>query len=142
MKRQQLPQLLRQTADRLEAGAHYEWGHMGRCNCGHLVQTVTKLSAREIAQTVDDQLDEWTEHAKDRCQVTGNRVEDLFLALAEVGFGRQDVMSLEYLNDPRVLRRLGATHLRRNHRPDVALYMRTLAEIIEETPAPVAAARA
>ena len=32
---------LRATARRLEDGARYEWGHMGRCNCGHLAQTLT-----------------------------------------------------------------------------------------------------
>jgi hypothetical protein len=44
---------LRETADRLEQGAHYEWGHMGRCNCGHLVQTLTWMSDYEIVKSID-----------------------------------------------------------------------------------------
>lgn len=135
-----LPSLLRRTADRLDLGAHYEWGHMGRCNCGHLVQTVTSLTSRQIASAVEHRLDEWTEHARDYCEMTGSPVEDLFAALSDVGFGHRDVMALEYLNDPRVVARLGerGRRLRRNFAPDVSLYMRTLADLIEETQQPVA----
>ncbi len=139
-----LPSLLRRTADRLDSGAPYEWGHMGRCNCGHLVQTVTSMTSRQIASAVEHRLDEWTEHARDYCQMTGSPVDDLFQALAEVGFNHQDVMALEYLKDPRVLSRLGerGRKLRRNHAPDVSLYMRTLADLIEESQRPVAALQA
>lgn len=127
-------QLLRTTATRLDNGARYEWGHMGRCNCGHLVQTLTELSDRQIAESVDHQLDEWSEHAKTYCAQTGSLVDDLFAALANVGFSHRDVIALENLTDPRVLKLLNSQgqRLRRNHAPDVALYMRTLAEVIEE----------
>lgn len=129
-----LVSLLRQTAERLDDGARYEWGHMGRCNCGHLVQTLTNLTDREIAATANHQLDEWSEHAKDYCSQTGSRVDDLFLALAEVGFQHKDVMASEYLNDPRVLASLrpNKKRLRRNDASDVSLYMRALADILEE----------
>ena len=124
--------LLRKTADRLDAGARYEWGHMGRCNCGHLVQTLTELSDRQIAASVNHQLDEWSEHAKTYCAETGSLVDDLFAALAQVGFSHSDVVALERLSDARVLSALGGPRLRRNHAPDVSLYMRTLASLIEE----------
>lgn len=129
-----ISELLRKTAERLESGARYEWGHMGRCNCGHLVQTLTEMTDREIAASVDYQLDEWSEHAKDYCAQTGSLVDDLFRTLAEVGFSHEDVRALEYLNDRRVLGRLGdrGRALRRNHAPDVSLYMRTLASLLEE----------
>jgi hypothetical protein len=109
---------LRQTADRIAGGARYEWGHMGRCNCGHLVQTVTDMS----------------EHAKDYCARTGHKVDDLFMALQNVGFSYQDVIHLENLSDSRVLARLpgGKRHLRRNQIGDVTLYMRTLADMLDE----------
>jgi hypothetical protein len=125
--------LLRKTAEKLDGGARYEWGHMGRCNCGHLVQTLTDLTDRQIAESVNHQLDEWSEHAKDYCAQTGSLVDDLFTALAEVGFNHRDVIALEHLSDRRVLAELGPStvKLRRNHAPDVSLYMRTLADIIE-----------
>lgn len=126
--------LLRKTAERLDGGARYEWGHMGRCNCGHLVQTITDLTDRQIAESVNHQLDEWSEHAKDYCAQTGSLVDDLFTALAEVGFSHEDVIALEYLSDKRVLSQLGpqGRQLRRNYAPDVSLYMRTLADVIEK----------
>ncbi len=125
---------LRTTAQRLQEGAHYEWGHMGRCNCGHLIQTITNLSDREIVQAADHRLDEWTEHAKDYCEGTGHSLNTLFLTLQEMGFDYQDVMHLENLSDQRVLQRLGQQprYLRRNCREDVTLYMNTLAAMLEE----------
>ena len=130
-----LSELLNETADRLDAGARYEWGHMGRCNCGHLVQTLTQMSDRQIAEAVNHQLDEWTEHAKLYCEQTGATVEELFRALEEVGFTHRDVMALEYLSDPRGLKSLGkrGQSLRRNYAPDVSLYMRTLAKLMAES---------
>ena len=127
----ELVQALRVTAQRLRDGAHYEWGHMGRCNCGHLVQTITAMTSREIAESIDFAMDEWSEHAKDYCEGTGHKVDDLFLTLQQIGFDYRDVMHLENLTDQRVLTRLGQ-HLRRNCVTDVTLYMTTLADILEE----------
>lgn len=125
---------LRQTADRLASGARYEWGHMGRCNCGHLVQTVTNMTDHEIAQSVDFELDEWSEYAKDYCEGSGHKVDDLFIILQGVGFSYQDVIHLENLSDTRVLDRLpgGRRYLQRNRVADVTLYMQTLADMLEE----------
>lgn len=131
--KQNLPQLLRKTADRLDQGARYEWGHMGRCNCGHLVQTLTDMTDREISKAVEHKLDEWSEHAQTYCEQTGSPVDDLFRTLEEVGFSHKDVIALEYLTDSRVLKLLGpkGQQLRRNFAPDVSLYMRTLAQVVE-----------
>jgi len=128
---------LRLTAQRLQAGVPYEWGHMGRCNCGHLLQTVTNLSAGEIVAAADYALDEWSEHARDYCAGTGHNVESLFLTLQRLGFDYQDVIYLENLTDGRVLRRLGERrHLRRNVVGDVVLYLNTLADLLEEAGVP------
>ncbi len=129
---------LRATAERLQTGAHYEWGHMGRCNCGHLVQTLTSMSDREIVEAVDFALDEWSEHARDYCSGSGHKVESLFLTLQANGFDYQDVINLENLTDERVLQRLAHQrdmphcHLRRNCVSDVIAYMLTLADLLQE----------
>ena len=125
---------LRETADRLQDGAKYEWGHMGRCNCGHLVQTITDMTDYEIVKSIDFELAEWTEHAKDYCTAGGHKVDDLFVALQKVGFGYQDVIHLENLSDERVLERLagGKRYLQRNCVDDVTLYMHTLADMLAE----------
>ena len=129
-----LIQALHQTASRLESGARYEWGHMGRCNCGHLVQTLTQMSDYEIVKSIDFQLGEWSEHAQDYCAGSGRKVDDLFLTLQKVGFSYNDVIHLENLSDKRVLNHLpgGRRYLRRNNVEDVKVYITTLAELLEE----------
>ena len=134
----ELVEALRATAKRLQSGAQYEWGHMGRCNCGHLVQTITDMTDLEIAQSVDFDLDEWTEYAKDYCDGTGHKVDDLFATLHNVGFYYNDVIHLENLSDKRVLDKLQPdavgrpAHLRRNDVGDVTRYMMTLADLLED----------
>ena len=130
---------LRETAGRLSSGAEYEWGHMGRCNCGHLVQIITNLSDREIVQSIDFKLDEWTEHAKEFCEGTGQKVDDLFRALHRVGFGHQDIVHLEYLSDEKILDGLpgGKRYLQKNSVEDVTLYMSTMADLLEAESATV-----
>lgn len=128
----ELIKALRATAARLQGGARYEWGHMGRCNCGHLVQTLTQMSDRQIVASIDHQLDEWTEHATDLCGQTNSKVEDLFRLLSEKGLERRDLIHLENLTDRDVLARLGGGHLRRNRREDAVAYMTAMAEMLEE----------
>jgi hypothetical protein len=124
---------LRETAKRIEAGARYEWGHMGRCNCGHLVQTLTDMTDTEIAQSVNFELAEWSEYAQDYCEGSGHKVDDLFVLLQDAGFSYQDVIHLENLSDRRVLNRLGERrYLRRNQAADVSLYLVTLADLLQE----------
>lgn len=130
----ELIEALRQTAARLADGARYEWGHMGRCNCGHLVQTMTNMTDHEIAQSVDFELAEWSEYAQDYCEGTRHKVDDLFIILQGVGFSYQDVVHLENLSDTRVLDHLkgGRRYLRRNQVDDVVLYMNTMADMLAE----------
>lgn len=125
---------LRQSAERIATGNRYEWGHVGRCNCGHLVQSISRKTDTEIMRSFGPQLDEWTEHANDYCALTGTPIDDLFADLEAVGFFRDDVQHLEYLTDRTVLKRLpqDRKHLKRNRRDDVVLYMTTMAELLEE----------
>lgn len=128
-----LAKALRETADRLSDGARYEWGHMGRCNCGHLVQTLTDMTDVEIAESVDYQLNEWTEHAKDYCDGSGAKVQDLFDTLKKFGLSPNDMRHLEHLSDKRILDRItDRPSLRRNAVEDVTLYMSTMADLLEE----------
>ena len=123
---------LRATASRVQTGVRYEWGHMAHCNCGHLIQTVTEQDGAEVAKVVQHHLLEWTEHARDYCPNSGHAVEDLFRALADIGFGRQDVVNLEKLSDPLVSNHIGRdTHLKRNRREDLVIYLNALADVLE-----------
>ncbi len=125
---------LLKTTERLKNGARYEWGHMGRCNCGHLIQTVTDMSDYEIVRSIDFELDEWTEHAKLYCDGSGHKIDDIFRSLETIGFDYEDVINLEYLSDPAVIRALpdDRRYLRRNKLNDVIIYMETLADILKK----------
>lgn len=132
------PELLKDalltTARRITEGrSNYQWGHMGRCNVGQLVQTLTGMDSARIVASANLHLDEWSEHARTYCENTGHDVEDLFRELSSYGFSSQDVMNLEYLSDRRVLENLegGFRYLERNNKKDVALYMETLAKTIK-----------
>lgn len=126
---------LRETATRLSEGVKYEWGHMGRCNCGHLVQTIAKLSDVEIVKAVEFELNEWTEHARDYCTTTNSRASMIFDKLKSYGFSYEDVIKLEYLSDRSVLMRIPGEqplYLQNNKVEDVILYMDTMANMLEE----------
>jgi hypothetical protein len=128
-----LVNVLRETADRLEGGADYQWSHFGRCNCGHLVQTVTRLTSAEIHAASASELPEWSEIPADYCAGTGLKLEYVLDRLRELGLDRADLKHLEDLSDPRVLAALPGGHrwLERNRREDVIAYFRALAAVLE-----------
>ena len=126
--------ILRSTAKSLESNSNYAWGHVGMCNCGHLIQTVTDLSSSEIIRIAQkNYLDEWSEYANDYCSTTGSHVDDLIQSLINLGFASEDIHHIEYLSDKRVLNALpnGFRYLRMNEKHHVALYMRTWAALLE-----------
>ncbi|WP_372366866.1 hypothetical protein [Candidatus Uabimicrobium sp. HlEnr_7] len=128
-----LIEALRKAAQNLDQGVKYEWGHMGRCNCGHLVQTVTEMSDIEIVKAVDHKLDEWTEHAKDYCGDSDRKIDDLFVTMDQIGFSHYDMSHLENLSDQNVLSRLtDKNYLERNNPNHVSLYMSTMANMLEK----------
>ena len=71
---------------------------MGQCNVGHLVQTVTGLSSFEIVESIDFQLDEWSEHAIDYCSCR-KKVDDIFITMQRYGLSHSDIVKLENLSD-------------------------------------------
>ena len=125
---------LRATSKRLEnEDVQYQWGHMGQCNAGHLIQTLTGMSSFEIVESVDFQLDEWSEHAVDYCSCTGNKVDDIFLSIEKQGLSHSDIVKLANLSDRKVLENLdgGFRYLERNRREHVVEYMRSFADLLE-----------
>ena len=133
MSRPKLAKILRLTANNLEKnGVRYQWGHMGQCNVGHLVQTMTGMADAEIVRSVDFRMDEWSEHAEAYCSASGHKVDDIFDTMKQYGFTHEDVVHLENLSDKRVLRELpgGFRYLHKNQKKDVVLYMRALASVL------------
>jgi hypothetical protein len=121
-----LVQILRESAERLANGAEYQWSHFGKCNCGHLAQTATRLSAAEIHRTAYRKLGEWGEIPDDFCPQTGVLIDRVIDTLFELGMTNKDLCHLEDLTGPEVLKNLPEHRrdLQRNQRADVVLYQR------------------
>ena len=128
-----LVDILRETAERIEAGADYQWSHFGKCNCGHLAQTATRLSAVQIHRNAFCRFAEWSEVPDDFCPQTGALIDRVVDTLFELGLNANDLRHLEDLTDGEVLRNLpgGFRYLERNLRQDAIAYMRSWANLIE-----------
>jgi len=129
---------LRGTAARLEAGAAYQWGHHGQCNCGHLAQTICGLDGREIHRYALERDGDWETLANDYCPASGHRIDDVIDRLVEAGLDTDDLRHLERLDDVCVLDHLpgGRRWLARNVRDDAVAYLRAWADLLEaELPA-------
>lgn len=148
---------LRETAARLRlADAVYKWSHFGHCNCGHLAQTITRRSAREIYEAAFVRTGDWGQQARDLelpdygdrpaidegafehestelCSATGSPLEQVLAEMYAVGLDRQDIDHLEDLSDGEVLRFMGAstTGLVRHAREDVVRYLDAWAALLE-----------
>ena len=124
---------LKVTAARLREGAPYQWGHLGKCNCGHLAQTLTQRSRREIHEAALARGGEWRDRVRDYCPTSGFPIDHIIRELLGFGLNASDLADLEYLADARVLRRLPERReLRRNVREDVVAYLEAWAELLSE----------
>jgi hypothetical protein len=124
--------ILHETADRIEAGAEYQWSHFGKCNCGHLAQTATRLTAAQIHQSAFCRLAEWSEIPDDFCPQSGVLIDRVVDTLFEIGLTAGDLRHLEDLSDPEILHNLsgGFRYLERNRRQDAVAYLRSWADLI------------
>ena len=124
---------LRETAERLRTGAPYRWTHQGRCNLGHLVQTVTGLAGADIHRLAIQSEGEWVDHAANYCETSGRPVDALLKDVMRCGVRLDEIADLERLADPRILRWLPASRrfLDYRRRDDVVLYFETWASVLE-----------
>ncbi|MGB3781159.1 MAG: hypothetical protein WA960_22530 [Tunicatimonas sp.] len=133
--RLELIQALRRTAHKIASSNHYQWGHMGSCNCGHLVQEVTQLSRAEIHEyAMRTRGGDWSEQALDYCPTSGYLMDQVISIMLDAGLEVPDFQHLERLSDRAVLRCLPEQErfLQHNQREDVAKYLRTWANLLEE----------
>lgn len=124
---------LRTTADRLDRGSQYQWGHLGMCNCGHLVETVCGIAPAQIHRiALLDGTGDWEAIANAYCPTSGYAIDDVVAQLLALGMTTDDIGHLEKLDDPAVLAALpgGPRWLRRNERADVVAYMHAWSELL------------
>jgi hypothetical protein len=108
---------------------------MGACNCGHLAQTVTRLTADDIRRYALERAGEWADQGLEYCPASGYPMDAILSSLFELGLSPEDLAQLERLTNPDVLRRLPVelrTVLSYRESEHVILYMRTFAELLEQ----------
>jgi len=128
--------ILRKTARRLENGAAYNWCHMGRCNCGHIAQTITRFTPAEIHEMALLKAGDWKDQTIDHCTTTGLTIDHIIETILSYGLRREDLAHIERLSDQKVLLQMSPErriNLDYRNREDVIHYMRTWADLIENT---------
>jgi len=130
----ELIEAIRKTADTLQQGSAYMWGHMGSCNCGHLAQEITRLSKADIHAYAMRGHGDWTEQVMDFCPSSGMPMDLLISQMLEAGLDTDDLVHLERLSDTSVLLKLpfAERNLQHNLRNDVVKYLNTWAIVLEE----------
>lgn len=125
---------LRETADRLRKGSDYKWSNYGLCNCGHLAQTVTHRTPKEIHEAAMKRAGDWGQQALEYCGETGLEMDHIMTQLLNLGLTRADIRDIERLGNPKVRRRMespktGITHYART---DAIAYFEAWADLLEE----------
>ncbi|WP_420149656.1 hypothetical protein [Spirosoma sp.] len=125
---------LRRTAQNLKNGAPYQWGHMGGCNCGNLVQEITKLNKEQIHRYAMQRHGDWSEQAEDYCSTSQMPIDVLINEMLRAGLTIEDLKHLERLDDRQILLHLpiNKRHLKHNVREDVITYMLIWANLLED----------
>lgn len=128
-----LIEALRITADRLEQGAYYQWTHQGSCNCGHLAQTITKLTKSEIHKMALEKEGNWADKTIDYCKTSGFPIDHIITSMVDLGLTTEDISNLEKLACNKVLKFIPENRkpLKYSNKDDVIIYMKTWADILE-----------
>ncbi len=129
----QLVSRLIETANRLKTTDDYRWTHQGRCNCGHLAQTLTGLSAARIHQMAVQSEGEWLDHAEDYCATSRQPIDKVIKQMLAFGLSVEDLADLEYLRSPAVIPWLPLHQRQPDYRrkEDVIAYFETWAAVLE-----------
>ncbi len=103
---------------------HYDWRHQESCNCGVVAQAVlgtTPAKVRELWLEASGKLriiesikpDEepfdrtWQNAVKNLCPMTGEPMVKVFKMLFDAGLTKSDIVHLEYMDNPAILKRSG-----------------------------------
>ncbi len=128
--------VLERTAEKLEKGAPYQWGHMGQCNCGNLAQELTPYSPAQIhTYAMESRKGDWEEQVSSFCNDGGMHIDLVISSMIEAGLSQEDIIKLERLSDKQILSRIPEsirTQIRHNDRSHVATYMREWASMLKE----------
>lgn len=102
----------------------YNWSKPHSCNCGVVVQAITGKDKAEVSRMHRGAEDEavkrglvrgedisgapysatWRQIAQYSCTVTGSPIGKMMTALYDLGLTAEDIVHLEYLNNPAILK--------------------------------------
>ena len=127
---------IRKAASSIERDGKYQWGHMGGCNCGHLAQEITHVSAKDIHHyaLANRTEGDWSEQTAAFCPTSGYPMDMVISMMLNAGLDIADLKHLEKLSDPEILARMpeAKRYPKHNLKEDVVLYMRVWADLMEE----------
>ena len=139
-KRKNLVLVLQETINRLEKEeCDYQWTNQGKCNCGHLIQTVTGKTPASIHNIALNSQGEWTDHAKNFCSSSGLHVDELISELLKIGLSLDQIPHLEYLSSPKITKYIPKKMQPLNHRnkQDLIFYLRTWKKVLKNEISPL-----
>lgn len=125
---------LRTTATALENDTFfYEWQQPSMCNCGSLLCSLTGMSADQLKARIPAPVSgtsyAWTHLAGQYCPITGMPEQELFRKIMGYGLTVKDIVSLEYLENERVISRMNITEEKRT---GIWPFRRTITTKVEE----------
>jgi len=125
---------IKNAAKKLRSNSPYSWGHLGSCNCGHLVQSLTRLSKDEIHEAALERTGDWSEISKNYCDTSGLKIDKIISIMLNEGLALEDIEYLENLSDPDVIKKMEVDikSLRKNNRLFVINYLEVWAKVLEE----------
>ena len=129
-----LVNLLSKTIDDLEnLDEKFNWGHFGRCNCGYLAKNATTYTPSEIHQAaLEKKGEDWGVRVENYCDVSNYLIDDIIRDLFQFGLSPRDLVSIERLDDPKVLNFVeGRKDLHKGQREDSIEYFKAFKRYIE-----------
>ena len=131
---EKLVNLLQKTITDLEDPKEkYNWGHFGRCNCGYLAKNATTYTSSQIHQAaLEKKGEDWGVRVDNYCDVSNYLIDDIIRDLFKFGLSPQDLVSIEKLDDPNVLKFLDKNkNLQKGRREDSIEYFKAFKKYIE-----------
>jgi hypothetical protein len=93
----------------------YDWQKQSSCNAGIVAQAVLDITPEELTEIrkpffnviPNDTEGTWKNAIKYGCSVTGKSMFEIITKLSEAGLTKEDIVHLEYLENPAILEKSG-----------------------------------
>lgn len=130
----QLIDALRKAAKKIaEDKDSYNWKAIGACNCGTLVQVITKHNAKEISSYGIKKHGDWQSISLLYDKQNDFEIDKIISRLLEMGMELEDFTYLENLSCPKVLSAMGKDVCLTRDDPDHAIqYLNAWARMLED----------